>query len=650
MYHEYPDAFSIGVGDLYGASFSRGRDRRRNTVGEMLSRKKPGTRFFGGIHARAGNNVGPGSIVADAMLRATGYTGVQAALISGWEIRSNLLPGPITVETVKRLMLNTPLVRVYVSGGELKTFIEQTANRRPGHVSDAPGAHVAGIRFSFDRNATGGEKVTGLEIGSVTKGYRRCGDDEHFLLVTTAFSVAELIAFRGHCFMSRVANTHRTLHDVFGQYLYSVRKPLVHCPENRINIARPKVMVFSDPHYFDPSLLIADGPAFQAYIAQDRKMIAESHAILLATAGMIRAARPDICLVPGDLTKDGELLSHTGVNRILTDSLLSAGIRVYVAPGNHDINNPEAYSYNGDAVTAVPSVDADEFASLFDDMGYGDAIERDTGSLTYIAEPENGLWILSIDDCKYRDNAGHSQTGGALSETTLQWILGKLGYARENNITVLGMMHHGVTEHYAGQTQIMGGMFRDYVVDEWTWLRDTLAAHGLHVVFTGHYHAQDIVKREAGDGSFLFDIETGSTVTWPCPVRSVELHPSRLLDVTTSLIESIDYPLPVVSFQEFARTFLVEGLTGTIDYLLTIQFGVPAREAQELAPVITNALAAHYHGDEQPGPVDIATYEQLKSSPDPLTASMGVALESLWTDLQPADNDCSIDLTDGTVR
>ena len=38
-----------------------------------------------------------------------------------------------------------------------------------------------------------------------------------------------------------------------------------------------KLMIFSDPHYFDPSLGTV-GAAFDAYLANDRKLIAESDA------------------------------------------------------------------------------------------------------------------------------------------------------------------------------------------------------------------------------------------------------------------------------------------------------------------------------------------------------------------------------------
>lgn len=289
----------------------------------------------------------------------------------------------------------------------------------------------------------------------------------------------------------------------------------------------------------------------------------------------------------------------------------------------------------------------EEFSEMYTTMGYGSAISQDSSSLSYVAEPQNGLWVLSIDACKYRENTNHSQTGGKLSDQTLKWIIEKLDYARARNITVLGMMHQGVTEHFTGQTQIMMNMFSDYVIDDWQWIRDTLATHGLKTLFTGHFHAQDIVKYETPDKDFLYDIETGSTVTWPSPIRSITLSPEKLLTISTLHNEFISYPTSGLPFQEYAHNYLQQGLTGMITFVLGQQFGVPAQQVQILAPAIVAAFSAHYHGDEQPGTADTAFYNQLKQSPNALTAAMGVAIETLWTDLPPADNNCKVNLVNG---
>ena len=108
-----------------------------------------------------------------------------------------------------------------------------------------------------------------------------------------------------------------------------------------------KFCVISDLHYFDSTLLINDGPAFQAYLAQDRKMLKESHAIMVSLFDSLVAEHPDIVLIPGDMTKDGELVCHQKMLDFIL-KLQNINVKVFVTPGNHDINNPAAMSFNND--------------------------------------------------------------------------------------------------------------------------------------------------------------------------------------------------------------------------------------------------------------------------------------------------------------
>ena len=103
-------------------------------------------------------------------------------------------------------------------------------------------------------------------------------------------------------------------------------------------------------------------------------------------------------------------------------------------------------------------------------------------------------------------------TGGKFNENTLKWINEKLDLALQNNKTVIGMMHHGILEHYDKQSKF----FEEYVVEKSGKVSETFARKGLKIMFTGHYHAQDIVFKQFKNGSFIFDIETGSLVTYPC--------------------------------------------------------------------------------------------------------------------------------------
>ena len=133
------------------------------------------------------------------------------------------------------------------------------------------------------------------------------------------------------------------------------------------------IAVLADDHYMDPSLLIKDGPAFQDYLVTDGKLLAASDAIMQEAIQELLQAKPDLVLIPGDLTKDGELVCHNSVHSYL-EQLIQAGIKVRVITGNHDIFNPHSYQYNGATQTRVPNIGPSQFRSIYYDCGYSDAL------------------------------------------------------------------------------------------------------------------------------------------------------------------------------------------------------------------------------------------------------------------------------------
>ena len=339
----------------------------------------------------------------------------------------------------------------------------------------------------------------------------------------------------------------------------------------------------------------------RTYLAGDRKMLRESEAIFAKAIENIKIQQPDFVIISGDLTKDGELGSHMKFADHLAE-LEENGIEVFVVPGNHDINNPHAVSFNGEETTSVDMVSPEKFVEIYGPYGYDQAIARDSNSLSYVVEPVDGVWLFGLDSCKYGTNleTGYPETSGAISEPTLNWILDKLFEARLRGKTVAGFMHHGLLEHYTGQSML----YADYVVDDWQTLSETLSGAGLQLVFTGHYHANDITRSE-GNEKPLYDVETGSLVTYPSPYRMVDLHGDNAAVVSTYTIDAIDYDTGGRAFTEYSRDFLYDGLSSMAAYLLTLApeqggFALSSSEAEDAAPFAAQAFMAHYAGDEQP--------------------------------------------------
>ena len=100
--------------------------------------------------------------------------------------------------------------------------------------------------------------------------------------------------------------------------------------------AQTCIAVVSDPHVMTSSLLESGAEtqsAWTTYYAGQRKMLLESEGLFTQFVNAIKSSSVDIVLVTGDLTKDGEEVSHTFVRTKLSEL---TGKKVYVIPGNHD--------------------------------------------------------------------------------------------------------------------------------------------------------------------------------------------------------------------------------------------------------------------------------------------------------------------------
>ncbi len=398
-----------------------------------------------------------------------------------------------------------------------------------------------------------------------------------------------------------------------------------------------KIAVVSDIHYFDPMLLKNDaenGVAFQTYLQADPKLIQFSKPIFTQVLSELQFEKPDVLLIPGDLTKDGEKISHKAMAKILQD-VAKKGVKVYVIPGNHDVNNPKAVGYDGDNEFTTPTVSAAEFASIYEDFGYKKIKERDPNSLSYLCEPYSKLWILGIDDCKYDENGVKAEVSGKIKPETMAWIQEKLKKAKMDKITVLAMMHHGIVEHYQNQELLDKG----YVTDNWTERAKELMDAGVQIIFTGHYHANDIT-RTSENSNVLYDVETGSLVTAPSPYRIITFLDDKVT-ISSRKINSINYPIPGnMSFIDYSNLFLSTSMDGYFSYMLAnMGMGLDEATIGFIAPRFRNAIMAHYAGDESISSTEHAYVNSLSGN-----AFLYGALTAIWTDLQPADNEYEITL------
>ena len=401
-------------------------------------------------------------------------------------------------------------------------------------------------------------------------------------------------------------------------------------------------IVFSDPHIFSPELGM-EGAALDEYLSEDRKLLRESTKILESLIETIKKETADFVIIPGDLTKDGERICHELCASYLSQ-IEASGKQVYVVPGNHDILNPRANSFNSDTTTPVPSIIPDEFSQIYQAFGFDEALYQDTASLSYVAEPQDGLWLLALDACRYKENPGKDEavTDGAFSVETLNWVERMLIEATQQRKAVMVMMHHGVVEHYKGQEKYFG----EYIVDDYLEISQLFAAYNVRLVFTGHYHAQDITMvRFPGENNFLLDIETGSLVTYPCPYRLVAVTKTQKLVIRSGRVTAIaGYP---TGFQDYAWNYCESGIASIAARAIE-DYGVKSDAAEVLAKQVGAAFLAHYAGDEK-----LSAGQSAISSKGTgfrgwiVVFSRKGLVKELWHDLSPPDNNVTIDLKTG---
>lgn len=401
-----------------------------------------------------------------------------------------------------------------------------------------------------------------------------------------------------------------------------------------------KFLVLSDLHYYDPSLGTS-GPAFEKYLNEDRKLLAESSEIMEAATNSIRESPADFVLICGDLTKDGELLNHQKVAEYLR-RIEGDGKKVYVVPGNHDILNYEAYQYNDRGTETVAHIEPEDFAEIYAEFGYAEAIERDTSSLSYVAEPVPGLWLLALDGNLYlRNRPGHeTQVGGRLSARTLDWMQEILDRAEREEKAILVMIHHGILEHFPTQAKY----FPSYLLANRQRVTSDLFLHNVKIIFTGHFHAQDIVRIRLGGIVPLYDVETGSLVSYPVPYRTVEIDADQKMHITTEHITATaTQPL---AFAEYARDFTRQGIEKLMLSRMRA-YGVNTYNEPLLAQQAADILLSHYRGDEPllVRPIDISRIGCLGGI---FTGVLKDVFEGLTRDLEPPDNNLIIDLTRGS--
>ena len=261
-------------------------------------------------------------------------------------------------------------------------------------------------------------------------------------------------------------------------------------------MAEARLMVVSDIHYLARPLYESSELFVRALRAGDGKLTQQSDALMDALAEQAAAIRPDALIVTGDLSFNGERLSHEALAERFR-AIEAAGVPVWVIPGNHDINVDTPRGYAEDGWYRTEGVTPEAFSAI-----YADFMEAPEGedSLSYTARVGNGLWIAMADVSYYRHGA---QTFGLFTAAHAAWLQDVLERAREAGAEVLTATHQSMLAH----TQMMRESFQMIGHES---MEALSRQGGARLNLSGHLHIQHIVR----DGP-LADAATGAFSVWP---------------------------------------------------------------------------------------------------------------------------------------
>lgn len=353
--------------------------------------------------------------------------------------------------------------------------------------------------------------------------------------------------------------------------------PVLELEEDKEKELNPEIIIASDIHYLAKELTDF-GAGFEDKVNHgDGKVTTYVWEITDAFLDEVIKRRPQVLIISGDLTLEGERLSHEALAERL-GRVENKGIPVLVIPGNHDLNNPDASAYKGGEAVPATRTTPEEFASIYSRFGYDEAVSRDPASLSYMAELRDGMWILMLDSCQYEDG---NLVGGMIRTETYEWMDQVLDDAWEKDRQVIAVAHHNLFD----ESKVYE---RDCTIEHGDELSLKLSERDISLFLSGHLHVQHY---QSSDEYEIDEIVTGSLSMSPCTYGVLKYFGPREYTYHTEQLHVSEWakekgnPDPnLQDFESYADTFLQEVFYNQATENLK-KYSLPSRQSEEMAEV-----------------------------------------------------------------
>ena len=354
-----------------------------------------------------------------------------------------------------------------------------------------------------------------------------------------------------------------------------------------------QILIASDIHYLSRSLTDF-GEGFTFHVEHgDGKLVNYIWEITDAFIEEVIEEKPDLLVLSGDLTLNGEKQSHLEFAQKLAE-IEDAGIPVIVIPGNHDINNALAAQFAGAKALGTEPVTPEEFAEIYRDYGYDEAVSRDSASLSYIYQIDDYNRALMLDTCQYEP---YNQVGGMVRDDTYDWIEEQIEDAWELGMNVIPIGHHNLLDESEVYVE-------DCTIEHSEQLIDQMDSWDVSLFLSGHLHVQHFMREDEDYG--IYEIVTSSLATPPCQYGvlrygddgSFRYH-TKALDMETWAEEQGSEDKNLLNFEEYSKAFLKNVFYNQAqdEFARMENFsGLTKRQLEQMANVYAELNAACYAG------------------------------------------------------
>jgi 3',5'-cyclic AMP phosphodiesterase CpdA len=400
------------------------------------------------------------------------------------------------------------------------------------------------------------------------------------------------------------------------------------------------IAVITDVHYFSEKLH-DNGSLFNKLVNKgDGKNLFMQKELMSAFVSGLEKDKPAVLLITGDLTLNGEKLSHKELTKWLRQ-IENLGIDVYVIPGNHDINNPKARKFFKDKAKKVNPVSPEQFRSIYEDFGYSAALSYDSSTLSYLIEPIPGIQLLMLDTNLYQNNLsnGYSDPLGSLEESTRSWIREKADTAKKDNKKLLVAMHHSLIEHNIMVSRGFTILDNDSLIDLFIFLQ-------IEAVLSGHIHIQDIIEELRENGK-IYDIATSAFSVFPHNYGILDfseknwIYKTENIDVAGWAGENGITDINLLDFDQYSADFF-NGFSHDMTSRSLAEAGYTPSEISEISRIAGILNLNFFAGTEEKNTSDLEGVD-LESLFQDSESFLLKYLESIVSDSEPSDNYLVID-------